>query len=199
MPRVSDDHLEARRRQILDAARRCFARNGFHATSMQDVLRESGLSAGAVYRYFPSKEAMIITIAEEGIAEIRTVITEDPDKGLSVPQLLERALLALAERDDGDEIARIALQVWAEAARSDAVRERLAGAIRETRAVVAALIRREDGPDVDAEARAAAFVALMPGYIQTRVILGDMDPARFLEGLGGLAADAAALRPDGSR
>ena len=55
MPRVSDEHLAARRQQILDAARACFLRNGFHATSMQDVIGEAGLSVGAVYRYFKSK------------------------------------------------------------------------------------------------------------------------------------------------
>ncbi|HEY9407971.1 MAG TPA: helix-turn-helix domain-containing protein, partial [Jiangellaceae bacterium] len=53
MPRVSEAHLAARRDQILQAAWTCFARDGFHATSMQDVFAEAGLSAGAVYRYFP--------------------------------------------------------------------------------------------------------------------------------------------------
>src|SRR5262249_59255610 len=55
VPRVSEAHLAARRQQILDAARACFLRNGFHATSIQDVIAEGGLSVGAVYRYFKSK------------------------------------------------------------------------------------------------------------------------------------------------
>ena len=46
MPRVSEDHLLARRQQILDAARVCFLRDGFHNTSMQDVIAEAGLSVG---------------------------------------------------------------------------------------------------------------------------------------------------------
>ncbi len=56
MPKVTEAHLEARRRQILDAAWACFARNGYHQTTMQDICRESELSPGAIYRYFPSKE-----------------------------------------------------------------------------------------------------------------------------------------------
>src|SRR3954470_18901979 len=59
MPRVSEEHLERRRRQILDAARRCFVRKGVHETSMQDIFAESGLSAGAVYRYFKSKNEIV--------------------------------------------------------------------------------------------------------------------------------------------
>jgi AcrR family transcriptional regulator len=70
MPRVSQAHLDARRRQILDAARRCFVRNGFHATSMQDVLAEANLSAGAVYRYFRGKDEIIAAIAGEVVAEV---------------------------------------------------------------------------------------------------------------------------------
>ena len=58
MPKVSDAYLAARRRQILDAAAACFARDGFHRTSMQDIVRESGISAGLVYRYFAGKEAV---------------------------------------------------------------------------------------------------------------------------------------------
>jgi AcrR family transcriptional regulator len=50
MPKVSQEHLERRRQQILEAATECFARQGFRGTSMQDIFDASGLSAGAVYR-----------------------------------------------------------------------------------------------------------------------------------------------------
>ncbi|HEY0718123.1 MAG TPA: helix-turn-helix domain-containing protein, partial [Streptosporangiaceae bacterium] len=52
MPKVTQQYRDARRDQILSAARRCFLRDGFHVTSMQDLFAESGLSSGAVYRYF---------------------------------------------------------------------------------------------------------------------------------------------------
>jgi TetR/AcrR family transcriptional regulator, repressor for uid operon len=45
-----------RRTRILDAAETCFVRSGFHRTTMQDVAAEAGMSAGNLYRYFPSKE-----------------------------------------------------------------------------------------------------------------------------------------------
>ncbi|WP_369028857.1 TetR/AcrR family transcriptional regulator, partial [Nocardia farcinica] len=63
MPRVSEEHLERRRQQILVAAQRCFSRKGFYNTSMQDVFAESGLSAGAVYRYFKSKDELVAALA----------------------------------------------------------------------------------------------------------------------------------------
>ncbi|MYW34996.1 helix-turn-helix domain-containing protein [Streptomyces sp. SID2119] len=61
---------------MLDGAARCFARSGFHGTSMQDVLKEVGLSAGAVYRYFPGKEDIIAAITEETFATIRGAFAE---------------------------------------------------------------------------------------------------------------------------
>jgi TetR/AcrR family transcriptional repressor of uid operon len=59
-----------RRSEILDAAQRCFARTGFHQTSMQQVCAEAGMSPGSVYRYFPSKEAIIAGITERDRAEV---------------------------------------------------------------------------------------------------------------------------------
>ena len=56
MPKVTQAHLDARRQQILDAAWACFARKGYHQTTMQDICQQSELSPGAIYRYFPSKE-----------------------------------------------------------------------------------------------------------------------------------------------
>src|ERR1043166_8689151 len=59
-----------RRDDILEAAERCFVRAGFHQTSMQEICAEAGMSAGNLYRYFPSKEAIIAGIAERDRAEV---------------------------------------------------------------------------------------------------------------------------------
>jgi AcrR family transcriptional regulator len=65
-----------RRTEILDAARRCFSRTGFHQTSMQQVCAEAGMSPGNVYRYFPSKEAIIAGIAERDRAEVAAQLAD---------------------------------------------------------------------------------------------------------------------------
>lgn len=59
MPRVTEAHKVARRQQIIDAAYRCFARKGLNQTTMRDIYDEAELSAGAVYHYFDSKDAII--------------------------------------------------------------------------------------------------------------------------------------------
>src|SRR5215212_3411144 len=64
MPKISAAHEQQRRDQILTAAMACFARQGYHATSMDDVVRESGLSVGAIYSYFPSKEDLFLSLSE---------------------------------------------------------------------------------------------------------------------------------------
>ena len=59
-----------RREEILDAAQRCFARAGFHQTSMQEICAEARMSPGGLYRYFASKEAIIAGIAERDRADV---------------------------------------------------------------------------------------------------------------------------------
>ena len=54
----------ARREHILDAAEACFTRNGFHRTTMQDLAREAAMSPGNFYRYFESKEALVLGLVE---------------------------------------------------------------------------------------------------------------------------------------
>jgi len=78
MPKVSDAHRASRRDQILDAALACFAEKGFRGTSMTDVFDASGLSAGAVYSYFASKQELAVAVAK------RTI-------GLQVGQILDGA------------------------------------------------------------------------------------------------------------
>jgi AcrR family transcriptional regulator len=64
VPKISPAQEQQRRDQILAAAMTCFARQGYHATSMDDVVRESGLSVGAIYSYFPSKEDLFLSLCE---------------------------------------------------------------------------------------------------------------------------------------
>ncbi|MBL8700955.1 MAG: TetR/AcrR family transcriptional regulator [Alphaproteobacteria bacterium] len=70
MPRLSDEQQAERRTRLLDAAERCFARAGFHATTMHDIAREARVSAGAAYTYFASKEGLIAGIADRDRRQI---------------------------------------------------------------------------------------------------------------------------------
>ncbi|MCC6778916.1 MAG: TetR/AcrR family transcriptional regulator [Hyphomicrobiales bacterium] len=70
MRRANAQLQSDRRAEILAAAHRCFVRSGFHGASMQDICAEAGMSPGNLYRYFPSKEALIAGIAEQDRAEV---------------------------------------------------------------------------------------------------------------------------------
>src|ERR1700759_1025601 len=70
VPRISAERRQANRAQIVAAARRCFSRQGFHQTSMPDIAAEAGVSVGAPYRYFSSKEEIILEIAGDAFRMI---------------------------------------------------------------------------------------------------------------------------------
>jgi AcrR family transcriptional regulator len=93
MPKLKPDTQRARREHILDAAERCFARAGFHATTMQDICREAEVSPGALYVYFVSKEALIAGICERNRTEFQARFGETA----SAPDFLS-ALALLGER-----------------------------------------------------------------------------------------------------
>ena len=98
MRRASAQLQSDRRAEILAAAQRCFVRAGFHGASMQDICAEAGMSPGNLYRYFPSKEALIAGIAERDRAEIAQQFARaDLSRGL-FPALEGMAHHFLAER-----------------------------------------------------------------------------------------------------
>ena len=72
-PKVSEEHIEARKQQILAAAIACFAEKGFHKTSMKDIFTKADLSAGAVYSYFESKDEIIAAVCQGGDEQNRMI------------------------------------------------------------------------------------------------------------------------------
>ena len=190
MPRVSQAHLDARRRQILDAARRCFVRNGFHATSMQDVLGEANLSAGAVYRYFSSKDEIIAAIAGEAVAEVAGALDTafDADDPPPLDEVLGAAFLAIRRVDAEQGMAKLALQVWGEAVRSPALAETLRAVIARVQGSLARLVgiyqdRGLMAADAPPEQVARVLIGLLPGFVLQHALLDDVDPADFRSGL----------------
>ncbi|MCC7252330.1 TetR/AcrR family transcriptional regulator [Hyphomicrobium sp.] len=76
MPKLKPETQQARRERILDAAEVCFARAGFHRCTMQDICKEAGISAGALYVYFASKEDLIAGIVERDRAKLAAELAD---------------------------------------------------------------------------------------------------------------------------
>ncbi len=196
MPRVSEQHRAARRRQILDAAGRCFMRNGFHATSMQDVFRESGLSAGAVYRYFPGKAAIVAAIAQETVGDvirsIEVITTAEPVA--PIEETMERVLSMVDGFTGPRGSARLALQVWAESLREPALADFVEVTYRSIRSRFVELAKRAQAAgrlpaQADPEQVGAVLFGMVPGYIMQRLLVGGVDPATYRAGLRALLAN----------
>jgi AcrR family transcriptional regulator len=189
MPRVSAEHLAARRQQILDAARRCFVTDGFHATSMQQVIAEAGLSVGAVYRYFPSKSDLIVGIVEQmaaGIATQLQSVADAPDR--SLVDVMESAIGVVDANTGPDGVLPLAVQVWSEAQRdpSLAVLPRtIYNRIVEVYIRVAerAIKRGELPAGSDPAEVGPALYALVGGYGLLKIITGNVDLDRYRAGV----------------
>jgi TetR/AcrR family transcriptional regulator, transcriptional repressor of aconitase len=144
MPRVDDEYLASRRRQIMDAAITCFARDGFHRTTMQDIVTETGLSAGAIYRYFPAKEDIVAAIAAEHHAreaEVLADATAATDAGDVLRDLAHVSLGRLADAAE-QRWRRVTIQLWGEALRDERVLRIVRSGLDEPIEIIARLLER---------------------------------------------------------
>lgn len=181
MPRVSAAHEQEVRDRIVTAAVRVFSDKGFHSATIADVCRESGLSVGAIYTYFSSKDALFRQscdlIAARGLDEL-------VERLVDATTTAERMTIAIGLYIETiDEYAGAPgqislLQAWAEAEREPSVRAMLAA--RRERLVGAGqfLIRQGIASgelpawlDVDAVTR--GFLGLLDGLLLQRVEAGD--------------------------
>ena len=92
---------EATRQKLLDAAESLFGRNGFHATSVTDVVRRAGVAQGTFYLYFESKESVFTELVRHLSHSLRQAIAEDVaglDDRLAVEEAGLRSFLRFAAR-----------------------------------------------------------------------------------------------------
>jgi AcrR family transcriptional regulator len=199
MARVSQEHLDARRRQILDGAAVCFARNGFHATSMQDVLKEVDLSAGAVYRYFKGKEELIGAIVAEVLGSVRAAFEEavrqspPPPPDELVAEVLGRTLAARASLvvDGQPAFPRLVIQVWTETLRNGELAALLREGYGSVRASWSEIVEgyQKAGmmrPDVEPDHVARTMIAAVLGFLAQQSLFGAAPVEVLRDGLRAL-------------
>ncbi|MFL5674044.1 MAG: TetR/AcrR family transcriptional regulator [Chloroflexota bacterium] len=181
MPRVSAAHEQEVRDRILDAAARVFAEKGYHSSTIADVVRESGLSVGAIYTYFSGKDELIRLTCDQLAARGLDELAARLAPATTTAERLAIAIRLYVETIDryDDAPGQVSLvQAWAEADREPGVREMLA-ARRERLAGAGQLLLRQGvingelpaSLDVDAVTR--AFLALLDGLMLQRIEAGD--------------------------
>jgi len=188
VPKVTEEYRVARRTEIADAALRAFRRKGFHATSMAEIISEAGLSAGAIYGHFPSKEALVMEVAtriiDTRVADVEHLAELDP---MPAPSALPRMLVEGMQRELGS--PNVMLQLWGEAVTDPTVRALAASVVNRLRAVVGRYVSRwqqrehglgSDEADALGAEQSVLFVAAVQSYIVQASLVPDFDGESYL-------------------
>ena len=168
-----------RRQRILEAAERAFVRNGFHATTMQGVADEAAMSAGNLYRYFPSKEAIVEGLCELDQAELAQAFGELMADHRHIMEAMRCGLRkhVLAKPP---EKARLLVEIWAEAGRNPRVAAMSRAIDAEVRARLEKLIDAAKAagaasPRLDSHLGARFFVTFVAGLFKRIALEHDFD------------------------
>lgn len=166
-------HQTDRRATILDAAEQCFSRSGFHQTSMSDICQAAGMSPGNLYRYFPSKVAII-----EGITERhRAQVAADFDGVLKAPSFYEgiaaMAQMYMVEKDV--EEVNLGVEIMAECRRNPTIAKLFYDFEDDVKARLIQLLktaaeRGEINPTTDFESAAAMLMVMADGISLRRSV-----------------------------
>lgn len=173
MPRVAQAHLDARRAQVLAAARERFTCDGFHATTVPDICRHGGFSTGLLYRYFPGKECLVAALVTDAVRHEMAVLDQAAAASSAVAafEALGAGLLGGGDQPllSGTS-PQFALQYWAEVARNERLREETTDLRRRYLDVLGEVVRRgqqrgEIQSHLSPEAVARVFIAFGQGLL----------------------------------
>jgi AcrR family transcriptional regulator len=189
MPKVSEAHIQARKKQILTAAALRFSRKGFHRTTMQDICEEASLSPGAIYRYFSGKGKIITAMAEEkmlrNLAAIKSIKGNmDSDMHKTFGELAE-AFFGRLEKENRDSL-RLDVELWAEALRDPRVLKFVRNSVDNNVGALTEMIKsaQERGTfsnDVDALAMAQILSSLFRGMILLKSMDDSVDVGKYVQ------------------
>ncbi|MFD2474116.1 TetR/AcrR family transcriptional regulator [Amycolatopsis silviterrae] len=210
MPRITAERRAANRSQIVAAARRCFSREGFHQTSMPDIAAEANVSVGAPYRYFASKEEIIVEIAGDAFRMMFDPVERlvDADGEVTVADLVQAAIEpvsgdaavdAAGQRVPVDELLRCAVQAWGELLRHQGLRQQAQAGFEGLRHRIADALRNGQRAgsvpaELDPDRGARVVMALLHGFVLQHTAFGLDDTAAFIDDVRITLTDTRLLR-----
>jgi TetR/AcrR family transcriptional regulator, transcriptional repressor of aconitase len=196
MPRISDERREARREQVLEAARACLEEHGLEAVSMEMIIARSGLSTGAVYGYFKGKDELINAVVTEGTAamaaDLAPVLTNPEPPPL--PELMGQVLHTVVNfgRQKGD-IDRLlaSLHGWSHSQSDPELKEAARASYSGLRTLFADTVKRWQAAGTfsagaDPEAVAELLTSITLGFVAQRALAGSADPSAHVAALEAL-------------
>jgi AcrR family transcriptional regulator len=206
MPRITDERREARREQILEAARACLQEHGLEAVSMEMIIARSGLSTGAVYGYFKGKDEIISAVVTDGTAAMGrqlAPVLKDPEPP-PLPEFMEQLLRTIADfgqdKHDGIDRLLVSLHGWSHSQSDPALQATTRAAYRSQRELLADTARRWQAagtldPRADPDGVAQLLQSIILGFAAQQALAGDADVQAHASALQALTPDQRPRRP----
>jgi AcrR family transcriptional regulator len=185
VPRITAERREARRLQVLEAARACLQEHGLEAVSMEMIVARSGLSTGAVYGYFEGKDEIINAIVTEGTAELAgellpILIDSEPE---SLPDLMEkvlRTIVRFGQKTRGTDRLLVSIHGWSHSQSSPKLKAATRTSYRKLRGLFTDAVRRCQtagtfDPGADPQQFGELLTSLCLGFVAQRALSGGAD------------------------
>jgi AcrR family transcriptional regulator len=172
------DRTEERRKQIMDAALACFARKGYHNTTMDDIVAESGLSKGTLYWYFKSKDDLFFSLVKSFFLDMR----QDFENILEQPTTSSGKLRAIAQGfvqffQETESFFNVFFEFWMQSALNEELNQLSSNILVQYREVLAGIIaegiRTGEFKAVDASQLALAVMAVYDGLAFYMMLMPD--------------------------
>ena len=179
MPKISDEVRSERRQALIEAAWRCAARQGYHAMTVDDVCLEAGVSKGAFYGYFDSKQHLLLTLLEEDAVEVDEIVADLSGRRMAPVERLRAFAEAMVEHASDPARIQVRADLWSAMLTDPLVREHFVETVRRRRSLLRDSIERSFDPgqlhQVPPRAIASCLLALADGL----TLHAALDPTAF--------------------
>ncbi len=179
MPKIGEQRRAARREQFLGAARDIARDRGFRGITVDEVCAGAGLSKGAFYVHFNSKQALLTAILETEIAEVENLLAELADGETSYPERIREFVRVMVERGSDPAESSLRVELWSQIAVDAELRRRMAEAVTFRRQRIAAFAWVGEFENQMTPIPANAFGAIVVALVDGLLLHSSLDPDAF--------------------
>jgi AcrR family transcriptional regulator len=182
LPKLKPEELESRRQEIVDAARTCFLRSGFHRTTTDEICREASITPGGLYHYFGGKDEIIAAVIQQSATDVvnrlQTMLDEAGDMRSAFGQIASFFIESMQDPSI-DNATRLDIEIWAEALKNEKLYQISQEGWATRRRTMEMIVRKnaEEGlysmKEIDTKGLSSLLVAMLVGMRLGKVLWQD--------------------------